>query len=119
MHLFIYVVNVCNSPAINETARSAVLTRLVLPLLPTLDGLTRLTRTLRLFTDLVNDSLTEFTYDADLAGLSYHLFAHSNGLFITVTGYNDKVSVLLKHVLENIKNLRISPGRFVAIQEEV
>ncbi|EAU88742.1 insulin-degrading enzyme [Coprinopsis cinerea okayama7 len=87
------------SPFVNETARSSALSRL--------------------YIDLVNDSLTEFTYDADLAGLSYNLFSHSTGIYIAVTGYNDKVSVLLKHVLENIKNIKIETGRFQAIQEEV
>jgi insulysin len=69
--------------------------------------------------DLVNDSLTEYSYDADLAGLSYSLIAHNNGIYITVDGYNDKVDVLLKHVIDNVKNVHIEPGRFAAITKEV
>ncbi|KAH6918433.1 insulin-degrading enzyme [Coprinopsis sp. MPI-PUGE-AT-0042] len=87
------------SPVINESARSTVLTRL--------------------WIDLVNDSLTEYAYDADLAGLSYSLVAHNNGIYIAVDGYNDKVDVLLKHVIDKVKNVHIESGRFAAITKEV
>ena len=69
--------------------------------------------------ELVNDSLTEYSYDADLAGLSYSLVAHATGIYITVDGYNDKVDVLLKHVLDKVKNVHVDPGRFQAIVKEV
>ncbi|KAF8163442.1 Metalloenzyme, LuxS/M16 peptidase-like protein [Crassisporium funariophilum] len=86
------------SPLANASARASVLTRL--------------------YTDIVNDSLTEFSYDADLAGLSYNLMPHSTGLFITMNGYNDKMSVLVRHVLEKVKGLVVNPERLSVIKDQ-
>lgn len=74
---------------------------------------------LRLYSDLVNDSLTEFSYDADLAGLSYTFSQHSTGLFISMNGYNDKMQVLVKHILEKVKGLVIDPARLAVMKEQV
>jgi insulysin len=62
----------------------------------------------RLFADLVGDSLTEFSYDADLAGLSYNYASHSFGTYLVIGGYNDKLPVLLRHIFEKIKASRSS-----------
>ena len=73
----------------------------------------------RLFADLVTDSLTEFAYDADLAGLSYYFGGHSLGLYMTLNGYNDKLHVLAKHVLERARNLKVSPDRLEVMKDQV
>lgn len=86
------------SPGANASARASVLTRL--------------------YSDLVNDSLTEFSYDADLAGLSYNFAPHQTGLYVTMNGYNDKMSVLVRHVLEKVKGLAADPKRLAVIKEE-
>lgn len=74
---------------------------------------------LRLYTDVVTDALTEFSYDADLAGLEYNFASHSLGFFITLSGYNDKLSVLARHVLEKVKNIEINPARLEVLKEQV
>ena len=71
-----------------------------------------------LYADLVNDSLTEFSYDADLAGLSYTLFSHSNGLYMTMNGYNDKMAVLVQDILEKLKNTPINENRLASMKEQ-
>lgn len=76
-------------------------------------------RCLRLYSDLVEDSLTEFAYDADLAGLKYDLSPHSNGLLLTLSGYNDKISVLAGHILEKVKGPVVDPERLAVIREQV
>jgi insulysin len=68
---------------------------------------------------LIADALTEFTYDADLAGLSYSISSASTGLSITVGGYNEKAHVLLKRVLEKARTLVIDPQRFEVFKEQV
>lgn len=73
----------------------------------------------RLYSDIVNDSLTEFSYDADLAGLSYNFVQHTSGLFVSMNGYNDKMTVLVKHVLEKIKGLAVDPTRLAVMKEQV
>ncbi|KAF9075695.1 Metalloenzyme, LuxS/M16 peptidase-like protein [Rhodocollybia butyracea] len=86
------------SPVSNASPRAAVLTRL--------------------FTELVSDSLTEFAYNAELAGLGYACVSHSNGLYVSLRGYNDKMSALVQHVLDKIKNLEILSDRLNVIIEQ-
>ncbi|CDO73578.1 hypothetical protein BN946_scf185014.g48 [Trametes cinnabarina] len=86
------------SPVSNSSARAFVMTRL--------------------FADLVTDSLTEFAYDADLAGLSYYFGAHSLGLYVTLSGYNDKLHVLAKHVLERVRNHKVNIDRLEVMKDQ-
>ena len=72
-----------------------------------------------MFADLVTDSLTEFAYDADLAGLTYSLHPHTMGLFAAMNGYNDKMIVLVQEVLQKIKTLVVDPQRLEVIKEAV
>ena len=73
----------------------------------------------RLFADLVNDSLTEFSYDADLAGLSYNYASHPFGTYVALSGYNDKLPLLLHHIFEKIKGLKVKPDRLNVMKEQV
>ncbi|KAF8525603.1 LuxS/MPP-like metallohydrolase [Hysterangium stoloniferum] len=87
------------SPVAYSTPRQAVLTRLVM--------------------DLVTDSLAEITYDASLAELGYSLNTSSEGFSISVSGYNDKVLVLLNIVVQKIKTLIVDPKRFGVMKERL
>lgn len=106
------------SPIANESARASVMTRFVFPSLISLRVSTHYSL-LRLFADLVTDSLTEFAYDADLAGLNYNFAAHNMGVFATLSGYNDKLHVLAKDVFEKARNLTVNPERLNAKKQEV
>ncbi|KAI0748561.1 Metalloenzyme, LuxS/M16 peptidase-like protein [Daedaleopsis nitida] len=86
------------SPIPNSSARASVMTRL--------------------FADLVTDSLTEFAYDADLAGLSYNFSHQSLGLYVTLSGYNDELHLLAKTVLERAKNLKVDPERLEVMKDQ-
>ncbi|TFK92329.1 hypothetical protein K466DRAFT_582051, partial [Polyporus arcularius HHB13444] len=86
------------SPVPNSSARASVLTRL--------------------YADLVTDSLTEFAYDADLAGLTYNFSHQSLGLYITLSGYNDKLPLLAKTVVERAKNLKVDPDRLAVMKDQ-
>ncbi len=74
---------------------------------------------IRLYADLVTDSLTEFAYDADLAGLTYNFSHQSLGLYITLSGYNDKLPLLAKTVVERAKNLKVDPDRLAVMKDQV
>ncbi|POS73455.1 a-pheromone processing metallopeptidase Ste23 [Diaporthe helianthi] len=73
----------------------------------------------RFFTDLVRDALEEYSYDADLAGLQYSVSLDARGLVIEVSGYNDKLSVLLEQVLKTMRDLDIKEDRFAIIKERL
>ncbi|KAG6995986.1 putative zinc protease mug138 [Fusarium oxysporum f. sp. conglutinans] len=65
----------------------------------------------RLFLDLVRDALEMYSYDAELAGLQYKVSLDSRGLFLDVTGYNDKLPVLLDQIFTTMRDLDIKKYR--------
>lgn len=73
----------------------------------------------KIYTDLVRDVLEEYSYDAELAGLSFGVSNYSDGLTIELSGYTDKIHVLLEKVLLTMRDLEIDPGRFSIIKERV
>ncbi|KAF7323964.1 Insulin-degrading enzyme [Mycena kentingensis (nom. inval.)] len=78
---------------------------------PVNDRSPRATLLTRLYADIVNDSLTESSYDASLGMLEYTFKPKYHGLYIKVKGYSDKLSVLVQHVLERIKNIVVDQKR--------
>lgn len=73
----------------------------------------------RLFTDLVRDALEEYSYDAELAGLQYNVSLDSRGLFLDISGYNDKLPVLLEQVVTKIRDIDIKDERFEIVKERL
>jgi insulysin len=65
-----------------------------------------------LYVRLLVDSLGEYTYDAELAGLYYSLFPTATGMQLLVYGYNHKLEVLARKLLERMRDLQINPERF-------
>lgn len=72
----------------------------------------------RVWVELITDSLNEFAYDADLAGLSYSVTSDMRGLTISISGYNDKLPVLARQVLERVRRLEVEPERLAVILEQ-
>ncbi|GAA5854680.1 hypothetical protein JCM5353_000824 [Sporobolomyces roseus] len=56
----------------------------------------------QLFTTLVEESLTKYSYDASLAGLSFTVGSESEGVSLMISGYTEKLSVLLEVVLNRM-----------------
>lgn len=73
----------------------------------------------RLYTELVRDSLNEYAYDAELAGLRYNITSNKLGVSVSVSGYNDKLHVLLLDVLERMKGVQVKQDRLTVVREEV
>ena len=73
----------------------------------------------RLYASLVADALIEYSYDADLAGLTYSFEVSSLGFFVTITGYNDKLHVLLRDVLVKARDLEVRADRLDVMIEKV
>lgn len=93
-------VHVClRSPLVNLTPLNAVLTQL--------------------YRELVRDSLDEYSYAAELAGIAYDIQNHAQGLDVVVQGYNDKMSVLLEKVLVSMRDLEVKQERFDVVKERV
>ncbi len=87
------------SPVANDSARHAVLTSL--------------------YVRLVNDQLTEFSYDADLAGLSYGLYKHIRGFTVRVSGYDEMQTILLQRIVDALRRPNIPDDRFEVAKENM
>lgn len=72
-----------------------------------------------LLTNLIEDELTDISYYAALVGLHYKIFSLSSGIIVRVSGYNDKLAVLLEQILIKIKNYKPKPDRFDVIKEKL
>lgn len=73
----------------------------------------------QIYQQLIDDSLSEFAYDAELAGLEYSISHHSQGMDVAVSGYNDKMAVLLEKVLISMRDLVVSDDRFDIIKDRL
>lgn len=73
----------------------------------------------QIFRELVEDSLTEYSYDAELAGVNYDISNHGQGFDVSVSGYNDKMAVLLEKVLLAMRDLEVKDDRFNIIKDRL
>ncbi|WP_166269387.1 insulinase family protein [Marinobacter caseinilyticus] len=80
------------SPAVRASARSHVLTQLLV--------------------DAINTNLNAWAYPAQLAGLNYNVYTHLRGVTIRVGGYSDKLHTLLTRILSQFAAPTISEQRF-------
>ncbi|XP_033756882.1 insulin-degrading enzyme-like isoform X2 [Pecten maximus] len=73
----------------------------------------------KLFVMLFKDSLNEYSYDAELAGLHYDLSATKYGITLAISGYSDKQPVLLKKIMDKLTQFSVDPDQFVIIREKL
>ncbi|MEM1432443.1 MAG: insulinase family protein [Pseudomonadota bacterium] len=73
----------------------------------------------RLYSSLVTDALSEFSYPAYLAGLSYQLSASASGFELRLAGYDDKQVRLLETVLETFATLTPAADRFEIYRDQL
>ncbi|GBB86466.1 hypothetical protein RclHR1_01290010 [Rhizophagus clarus] len=71
----------------------------------------------QLYSALVKDALNEYLYDAELAGVGYDIDFQIQGLSILISGYNDKLPVLLEKIILKMRNFKVDPERFLLIKE--
>jgi len=80
------------TPAARASARSSVLTRLLV--------------------DAINTNLNPWGYQAHLAGLDYSVYPHLRGITVRVGGYSDKLHTLMNRILAQIANPGLTRQRF-------
>ncbi|KAH7303590.1 Metalloenzyme, LuxS/M16 peptidase-like protein [Stachybotrys elegans] len=73
----------------------------------------------RLFTELVGDALEEDSHYAELAGLRHTVMVDSRGLSLEISGYNDKLHVLLEQVAATVRDIEIKEERFLIAKERL
>ncbi|KAL2641367.1 hypothetical protein R1flu_008954 [Riccia fluitans] len=73
----------------------------------------------RIFTKLLVDYLNAYAYYAEVAGLSYKVVVTPHGFQVSVYGYNDKLIVLTKKIMEFIISFEVKEDRFRVMKEVV
>lgn len=71
-----------------------------------------------LFVQLFKDSITEFLYSAELAGLRLTISNTTNGISMLINGYSDKQNKFLETILERLFNFEIDEKRFKILCEQ-
>ena len=73
----------------------------------------------KMFTELVKDALSEYSYMAEIAGLSYGIDVVVEGFVLAFSGYSDKLPLLMDRVLTKARYLTVDPGRFHMHKERI
>lgn len=71
-----------------------------------------------LFVSLFKDSINEFLYAAELAGLRFNISNTTNGLSMLISGYSDKQSKFLETILDKLFNFDFDEKRFEIMCEQ-
>ncbi|XP_024886962.1 insulin-degrading enzyme-like isoform X2 [Temnothorax curvispinosus] len=71
-----------------------------------------------IFVELLRESLTEYTYIANLAGLKLKITTTKYGITITIDGYDDKQRGLLEKIMDQMTNFEINPERFEILKKQ-
>jgi len=73
----------------------------------------------RLWTNILEDSLNEFSYAAHLAGLEYTLNSSMSGCQLILKGFNSKLFELTEKVLLKMHDLNVEDQRFYILREKL
>lgn len=71
-----------------------------------------------LFVQLFKDSLTEYLYNAELAGLRLSISNTTNGISMLINGYSNKQNKFLETILEKMFNFEVDEKRFEVMCEQ-
>lgn len=66
----------------------------------------------RLCVEMLLEAINESAYPAEIAGMSYNLYAHQGGVTLQLSGFSEKQPLLLNLILERFKNRQFKPERF-------
>ncbi|KAJ9114089.1 hypothetical protein QFC22_005909 [Naganishia vaughanmartiniae] len=92
--------NVCvalRSPFLNSTARQSTLASLLC--------------------ELFRDSIEEELFDIERAGLQFSIDFADDAIFVKATGFNDRLTIVVKSMLTALRSFKSAPGRFDGIKD--
>lgn len=73
----------------------------------------------RLCVEMFLDSLVKETYQAEIAGMGYNMYAHQGGVTLTLSGFSQKQPQLLNVILTRFANRDFQPARFDIIKQQM
>lgn len=71
-----------------------------------------------LYTRMVREQLNETLYDAYLAGLSTEIYPHLKGFSVRLSGYDEKLPLLLERVVTTLKQPQLDAVRFEMVKQQ-
>uniref|UniRef100_A0AAQ4Q7C6 Nardilysin convertase n=1 Tax=Gasterosteus aculeatus aculeatus TaxID=481459 RepID=A0AAQ4Q7C6_GASAC len=72
-----------------------------------------------IFVNILAHNLAEPAYEADVAQLEYRIVAGEHGLVIRLKGFNHKLPLLLKLIVDHLADFRAEPGVFNMFSEQL
>jgi secreted Zn-dependent insulinase-like peptidase len=73
----------------------------------------------RLFIDLYSDAVIEEHYDAELAGIHYHLYSHQGGLTLQLSGISTKQEQLVPRLLASLMQESFCENKFDLFKQQL
>lgn len=73
----------------------------------------------RLYVEMLLDFLTEYTYPAEVAGLSYNIYPHQGGITLHLTGFTGKQETLLALIINKARERNFTQARFDIIKQQI
>ncbi len=73
----------------------------------------------RLFVDLYTNAVIEQNYDAELAGIHYHLYAHQGGLTLQLSGISKNQPKLLDKLLYQLTHQQVNEEDFILYKNQL
>ncbi|OAN18571.1 peptidase M16 [Photobacterium jeanii] len=73
----------------------------------------------RLCVEMLLEAINESAYPAEIAGMSYNLYAHQGGVTLQLSGFSEKQPLLMKLLLDKFANRNFDPERFRNIKAQM
>ena len=73
----------------------------------------------RLYVEMLLDYLAEFTYQAEVAGLSYSIYPHQAGISLHLSGFTQNQEKLLYLIIEKARERNFTQSRFDMIKAQL
>ncbi|MGF1758388.1 insulinase family protein [Photobacterium sagamiensis] len=73
----------------------------------------------RLCVEMLLEAINEKAYPAEIAGMSYNLYAHQGGVTLQLSGFSEKQPLLLKLILDRFASRRFNQERFDNIKAQM
>ncbi|MBD0785099.1 insulinase family protein [Vibrio sp. Y2-5] len=73
----------------------------------------------RLCVEMFLDSLAKETYQAEIAGMGYNMYAHQGGVTLTISGFSQKQPQLMEMILSKFAERSFSSKRFDTIKQQM
>lgn len=73
----------------------------------------------RIYSEMIKDALSEYSYYAELAGFHFNFQNTVDGLLLSVSGFNEKMGLLLETIVKKFKASDLNESQFARIKEHV